>query len=153
MKVPFLNLARLHKPLNDDFSRALDQVLASNWFILGEQCEAFESLFSKFLKVDNCIGVSNGLDALTISLKALGVKQGDEVIVPSNTYIATCLAISNVGATPVFVEPNVATFNIDPKLIEQSITNKTKAIIPVLVIKPRVLLSSPMVVRLDQHIL
>jgi dTDP-4-amino-4,6-dideoxygalactose transaminase len=131
MKVPFLNLARLHKPLNDDFSRALDQVLASNWFILGEQCEAFESLFSKFLKVDNCIGVSNGLDALTISLKALGVKQGDEVIVPSNTYIATCLAISNVGATPVFVEPNVATFNIDPKLIEQSITNKTKAIIPV----------------------
>ena len=70
MKVPFLNLARLHKPLNDDFSRALDQVLASNWFILGEQCEAFESLFSKFLKVDNCIGVSNGLDALTISLKA-----------------------------------------------------------------------------------
>lgn len=131
MKVPFLNLERLHKPLNDEFSRALDQVLSSNWFVLGEQCGAFESQFSKFLKVANCIGVSNGLDALTISLKALDIGTGDEVIVPSNTYIATCLAVSNVGATPVFVEPNHATFNIDPKLIEQSITNRTKAIIPV----------------------
>ncbi len=98
---------------------------------MGPELEAFENEFADYCEVEHCIGVGNGLDALILSLKALEVGPGDEVIVPSNTYIATWLAVTHVGATVVPVEPNIDTYNIDPTLIEAVITSKTKAIIPV----------------------
>ena len=98
---------------------------------MGPELEAFENEFADYCEVEHCIGVGNGLDALILSLKALEVGPGDEVIVPSNTYIATWLAVTHVGATVVPVEPNIDTYNIDPTLIEAAITSKTKAIIPV----------------------
>jgi dTDP-4-amino-4,6-dideoxygalactose transaminase len=131
MKIPFLNFEPMHVSVKEDMYNAFNQVYNSNWFIMGEHLSAFEKEYAIFNKVKHAIGVSNGLDALFLSLKALGIQAGDEVIVPSNTYIATALAVSYVGATPIFVEPNPKTYNIDPELVEQSITSKTKAIIPV----------------------
>lgn len=110
---------------------AFTNVFDSKWYILGKAVEQFETEYAAFNQVQRCIGVSNGLDALHLCLKALDIGPGDEVIVPSNTYIATVLAASYVGATPVFVEPDDATFNIDPALIEAAITPRTKAIMPV----------------------
>jgi len=131
MTIPVLTFEPMHVSVKDNMYMAFDQVYNSNWFIMGNQLSAFEKEYATFNDVNYAIGVSNGLDALFLSLKALGVKAGDEVIVPSNTYIATALAVSYVGATPVFVEPNPKTYNIDPELIEQAITSKTKAIMPV----------------------
>ena len=119
--------AELDKELRDAFNR----VFTRSWYIEGEEDEAFEKAFAKYCDSKYCIGVGNGLDALFLALKALGVGAGDEVIVPSNTYIATALAVTYVGATPVFVEPDIRTFNIDPSRIEEAITEKTKAIMPV----------------------
>lgn len=110
---------------------ALDSVLDSGWFILGQQTELFEQEFAHFCGVKHCVGVANGLDALTLALRALSIGAGDEVIVPSNTYIATWLAVSQVGAKIVPVEPDEWTYNIDPNKIEAAITSHTKAIIPV----------------------
>jgi dTDP-4-amino-4,6-dideoxygalactose transaminase len=110
---------------------AFENFFDSQWYILGDRVSEFESLYAKFSKTAYAVGVSNGLDALHLSLKALGIGQGDEVIIPSNTYIATALAVSYSGATPVFVEPDVRTYNIDPLKITHAITKKTKAIIPV----------------------
>ncbi|HAQ69906.1 MAG TPA: aminotransferase [Flavobacteriales bacterium] len=129
--VPFLSFNGLHDPIKDELLKAFIDVLDSNWFIMGNQLEQFEKEYAEWNGVKHCIGVSNGLDAIILSLRALGVGPGDEVIVPSNTYIATALAVTNVGATPVFVEPRYETANINPDLIEPSITTKTKAIIPV----------------------
>ncbi|HRS18058.1 MAG TPA: DegT/DnrJ/EryC1/StrS family aminotransferase [Bacteroidales bacterium] len=109
----------------------MHEFFAKGWYILGEEVQAFEKEFASYVGVNHCIGVANGLDALIFALKALGVGTGDEVIVPSNTYIASVLAVSHVGATPVFVEPNSLTHNIDPLRIEEKITKKTKAILPV----------------------
>jgi dTDP-4-amino-4,6-dideoxygalactose transaminase len=121
----------MEKELNKELHEAFERVLFNSWYIEGKEDENFEMEFASFCGVNYCVGVGNGLDALRLSLKALGIRDGDEVIVPSNTYIATALAVTYVGATPVFVEPDIRTFNINPSLIEEKITEKTKAIMPV----------------------
>ena len=131
MKIPFVTFLPMEKELNDDLRGAFDRVFTRSWYIEGVEDEAFEKAFAEYCGAKYCIGVGNGLDALMLSLKALGIGEGDEVIVPSNTYIATALAVTYVGATPVFVEPDIRTFNINPELIEDAITEKTKAIMPV----------------------
>jgi dTDP-4-amino-4,6-dideoxygalactose transaminase len=129
--IPFLNFAPMHTAIRAEMQAAFQTVYDSNWFVMGKHVESFEKQYAHFNQVAHCIGVSNGLDALHLALNALGVGEGDEVIVPSNTYIATLLAVSYVGATPVLVEPNIHTYNIDPSNIEKAITNKTKVIMPV----------------------
>ena len=131
MQIPFLNFEPMHKQIRQEMFSAFEEVYDSNWYILGKKLELFEKEYSQFNEVNHTIGVSNGLDALQLSLKIAGIKSGDEVIVPSNTYIATWLAVSFLGAKPVPVEPNIVTYNIDPSKIEAAITAKTKAIIPV----------------------
>lgn len=131
MTVPFLNLSFMHSSIKDKMLDTFQKVYDGNWFVLGEYLELFETQYAKFNEVDYVIGVSNGLDALELSLKIAGVQSGDEVIVPSNTYIATWLAVSFLGAIPVPVEPNIETYNLDPDKIETALTAKTKAIIPV----------------------
>ncbi|GAB2775893.1 dTDP-4-amino-4,6-dideoxygalactose transaminase [Hymenobacter luteus] len=131
MAVPFLSFAPQHNPIRDEVLAALARVYDSQWFVLGENVRAFEAAYSTFSGARYCIGVANGLDALHLSLLALGVGPGDEVIVPSNTYIATWLAVSYVGATVVPVEPDPASYNLDPRRIEAAITERTRAIMPV----------------------
>ena len=131
MKIPFVTFLPMEKELNDELRDAFDRVFTRSWYISGVEDEAFEKAFAEYCGAKYCVGVGNGLDALMLVLKALGIGEGDEVIVPSNTYIATALAVTYVGATPVFVEPDIRTFNINPELIEIAITEKTKAIIPV----------------------
>lgn len=131
LPVPFLDLRAPYLELKEDIDRSVERVLDSGWYILGEEVESFEREWASYCQASYAVGVANGLDALTLALQALEIGAGDEVIVPSNTYIATWLAISSVGATPVPVEPNIATHNIDPNLIEQAITKNTKAILPV----------------------
>lgn len=130
-QIPFLDLARLHRSMQEQFNAAYQRVMDSGWFILGPELEAFESEFASYCQVKHCIGVGNGLEALHLLLKAYEIGEGDEVIVPSNTFIATWLAVSQCGATPVPVEPDVRTHNLDPSRIEESITPSTRAIIPV----------------------
>ena len=129
--VPFLDLQAPHLELRAELDAAIDRVLNSGWYILGPEVEAFEQEFAAYCETAHCVGVANGLDALHLALRALGVDSGDEVIVPSNTYIATWLAVSQCGATPVPVEPDERTYNIDPSRIEAAITPRTKAILPV----------------------
>lgn len=131
MLVPFLDLKASYLELKAELDAAYQRVMDSGWYILGREVEAFEAEFAEFCGVKHCVGVGNGLDALQLILKAMEVGAGDEVIVPANTYIATWLAASNVGATPVPVEPCGKTFNIDPTRIAAAITPRTKAIIPV----------------------
>lgn len=131
MKVPFLNFGPMHKVIKHEIIDAFEKVYDSNWFILGNSLDSFEKSFSCFNCVKHTVGVSNGLDALHLALKSVGIKKGDEVIVPSNTYIATWMAVSYLGAIPVPVEPNIFTYNIDVDKIESFISSKTKAIIPV----------------------
>lgn len=131
MKIPFLNLKRVNHQFETHFQKVYQEFIDSGWYILGEKVKEFEQQYSLFNKVNYSIGVANGLDALVLSLKALGISKGDEVLVPTNTYIASWLAISYVGAVPIPVEPRLNTYNINPDLIEASITSKTKAIIPV----------------------
>ena len=129
MKIPFLNLKKLHKSIKNDLEIAFARVLDSGNYINGKEVENFESEFAKYCSSKYCLGVGNGLDALSIILRSINIKKGDEVIVPANTFIATWLSISNIGAKPVPVEPLISTYNIDPKKIENAITNKTKAIV------------------------
>ena len=131
MKIPFVSFLPMEKELDKDLRAAFERVYTRSWYIEGAEDEAFEKAFAEYCGIDYCVGVGNGLDALVMALKGLGVGAGDEVIVPSNTYIATALAVTYVGATPVFVEPDIRTFNINPALIEAAITEKTKAIMPV----------------------
>jgi dTDP-4-amino-4,6-dideoxygalactose transaminase len=131
MNIPFLNLQPGHESLKDALISACAGVIDSNWFILGQRVREFEENYAKFNDVKYAVGVSNGLDALFLALKTLGIGEGDEVIVPSNTYIATALAVMHAGATPVFAEPDEATCNILPANIERVITPKTRAIMPV----------------------
>ncbi|MCR4596339.1 MAG: DegT/DnrJ/EryC1/StrS family aminotransferase [Lachnospiraceae bacterium] len=131
MNIPFVSFRPMEQELDKDLREAFDRVLTNSWYILGKEDTAFEESFAQFCGTKYCVGVGNGLEALELSLKALGVGPGDEVIVPSNTYIATVLAITYVGALPVLVEPDIRTYNIDPSLIEQAITDKTRAIMPV----------------------
>ena len=131
MSVSFLDLKASYLELKPEIDVAIERVLDSGWYILGEEVDAFEQEYAGYCESKHCIGVANGLDALHLALLALGVGAGDEVIVPSNTYIATWLAVSQCGAKPVPVEPDEATFNIDPALIEAAITPRTKVILPV----------------------
>lgn len=131
IKIPFSTFEVMHDEIKEQIVNKFKEVYEKNWFIQGEECSKFEEEFAKYCNVKYCVGVGNGLDALFLPLKALGIGEGDEVIVPSNTFIATALAVSYTGATPVFVEPNIDSFNIDTSLIEKHITNKTKAIMAV----------------------
>ena len=131
MIVPFLNLAPMHSAIKTEMQLAFEQVYDSYWYIMGAQLSRFEKEYALFNQTNYAIGVSNGLDALYLSLKALGIGAGDEVIVPSNTYIASLLAISYVGAKPVLAEPDIRTYNMDPTGIEKLISSRTKAIMPV----------------------
>lgn len=131
MKVPFVSFRPMEKELNRELRGAFERVFERSWYIEGEEDKTFEKSFAEFCKADYCVGVGNGLDALMLALKALNIHEGDEVIVPSNTYIASALAVTYVGAVPVFVEPDIRTYNINPAHIEEKITAKTKAIMPV----------------------
>lgn len=131
MKVPFVSFIPMEHELDNSIRKAFERVYKRSWYIDGVEDKEFEESFADYCNVKYCIGVGNGLDALMLALKALGVEAGDEVIVPSNTYIATALAVTYVGATPIFVEPDIRTFNIDSNLIESAITERTKAIMPV----------------------
>ncbi|MBU3076095.1 DegT/DnrJ/EryC1/StrS family aminotransferase [Clostridium estertheticum] len=131
MMVPFLNFEPMHSEIRDEIIEAFKRVYDRNWFILGQSVEDFEKDFSKYCNTNYCISCGNGLDALCLILRGYDIGKGDEVIVPSNTYIATALAVSNVGAKVVLVEPDIKTFNIDVNKIEAAITERTKAIIAV----------------------
>jgi dTDP-4-amino-4,6-dideoxygalactose transaminase len=131
VKVPFLELKPAYNELRAELDAAYRRVMDSGWYILGNELEAFETEFAAYCGVKHCVGVGNGLDALHLILRGYGIGQGDEVIVPSNTYIATWLAVSYAGATPVPVEPDVKTYNLDPSRIESAITRHTKAVMPV----------------------
>lgn len=129
--VPFVNLAPMHDELRDALDQAYHNVMAGSYFIRGEECAAFEEEFAAYCEAQYCVGVANGLDALRLLLMAMEIGEGDEVIVPSNTYIATALAVSCVGAKPVFAEPVLETYTMDPARVEALITDRTKAMIPV----------------------
>lgn len=131
MKIPFVTFLPMERELEKEIRDAFDRVFTRSWYIGGVEDEAFEKAFADYCGVDYCVGVGNGLDALMMSLKALGIGEGDEVIVPSNTFIATALAVTYVGAKPVLVEPKIETFNINPAKIEAAVTSRTKAIMPV----------------------
>jgi dTDP-4-amino-4,6-dideoxygalactose transaminase len=129
--IPFLDLGAAYRELEAEINDSVKRILQSGWYILGEEVEAFESEFAAYCNAAHAVGVANGLDALILSLRAIGISPGDEVIVPSNTFIATWLAVSAVGAVPVAVEPDPLTHNIDPARIQNAISPRTKAIIAV----------------------
>lgn len=131
MTIPFLDLKAVNADLRSELLAACEKVVDSGWYVLGQEVSAFEREFAEYCGAAHCVGVASGLDALSLSLRAMEIGPGDEVIVPSNTYIATWLAVTHVGARPVPVEPDVTTFNIDPMLIEAAITPRTRAIMPV----------------------
>ncbi len=131
MNVPFASFKPMHEELKEQLENAYRTVMERSYFIQGSECEAFEKEFAEYCESKYCVGVATGLDALYLILKAYGIGAGDEVIVPSNTFIATALAVSYVGATPIFVEPEISTYNINPARIEEAVTDKTKAIMAV----------------------
>lgn len=130
-KVPFLDVRATYLELKPELDAAVGRVLEGGWYIGGPEVEAFEREYAVYVGANHCVGVGNGLDALHLALKAMGVGPGDEVIVPSNTYIATWLAVSYTGAKPIPVEPDPATYNLDPARIEAMLTPRTKVILPV----------------------
>lgn len=129
--IEYENLAKLNKPFFEEYEKAFKETLESGWYILGNRVQAFEKEFAAYCETKHCIGLANGLDALILALKAFNFEKGAEVIVPSNTYIATILSIVQNGLTPVLVEPDITTYNIDSKKIEEKITSKTRAIMVV----------------------
>ncbi len=131
MNIPFLDLKQVNAPHEPALQAALARVLAGGWYILGRESEQFEQAFADYCGVEHCVGVANGLDALHLILRGMGIGAGDEVIVPAHTFIATWLAVSHAGAMPVPVEPDVRTFNIDPAAVEAAITPRTAAILAV----------------------
>lgn len=131
VQVPYLDLGIIHKPIRTQFDEAYRKVMERQWFIGGVADKQFEQEFATYCGVKECIGVGNGLDAIRLILLAYGIGKGDEVIVPANTFIATVLAVTEVGATPVFVDADYDTYNIDIDGIEEKITDRTKAIIAV----------------------
>lgn len=131
MKIPFASFEAMHNELKKELDEAVQGVMSCNWFIRGEKNKTFERQFAQYCGTKYCVGCGNGMDALSLLLKAYGIKAGDEVIVPSNTFIATVLAITGVGAIPVFVEPKIDDYTIDVSKIEEKITRKTKVILPV----------------------
>ncbi|MBE0670982.1 MAG: DegT/DnrJ/EryC1/StrS family aminotransferase [Anaerolineales bacterium] len=131
MNIPFLDLKSPYTELKDELDSAYQRVMESGWFIMGAEVEAFEHEFAAYCEVKHCVGVGNGLEALHLILRAYGIGEGHEVIVPSNTYIATWLAVSYAGAIPVPVEPLAHTYYLDPEKVEAAITPRTRAILPV----------------------
>ena len=131
MNVPFLELKPAYLELKDELDAAYHRVMDSGWFLLGRELEAFEGEFAKYCGAKHCLGVGNGLDAIHLILRAYDIGPGDEVIVPSHTFIASWLGVTFSGATPVPVDIDEATYNLNPALIEAAITPKTKAIMPV----------------------
>lgn len=131
MRIPFLSFEYTNTQIRSEINASFSSFFDRAWYVLGNEVESFEKEYAVFNDTKYAIGVSNGLDALHLALRALNIGEGDEVIVPSNTFIATVLAVSYVGATPVFVEPDADTYNIDPEKIEAALTAKTKAIMPV----------------------
>lgn len=129
--IPFLELKPTYLELREEMDAAYQRVMNSGWYLLGEETEAFESEFADYVGTKHCVTVGNGLDALRIALEAHGIGPGDEVIVPAHTFIATWLAVSQCGATPVGVDVRQDTANLDPELLETALSNRTKAIIPV----------------------
>lgn len=129
--IKFLDLHKINERYRKEIDLSIKSILDSGWYLLGEQDEIFEENFAHFCGVKHCISCANGLDALRLIINAYGFKEGDEIIVPSNTYIASILAVSQNGCTPVLVEPDLKTYNINPELIEEKITPKTKAIMVV----------------------
>lgn len=129
--IPYLNLKKLHEPIIEEIGTAIQKVLNNGWYILGEELENFEREYASFCGTRYCLGVGNGLEALHIILKAYGIGEGDEVIIPANTFIATALAVSYCGAVPILVDVCEGTCNLNPALLEEKITDKTKAIIAV----------------------
>lgn len=129
--IPFLDMKSPYLELKDELNAAYQRVMEAGWYIMGGEVEAFETAFAAYCGAKHCIGVGNGLEALHLILVGYGIGPGDEVVVPSNTYIATWLAVSYTGARPVPVEPNERTFNLDPARIEAAITPRTKAVMPV----------------------
>jgi dTDP-4-amino-4,6-dideoxygalactose transaminase len=129
--IPFLSFDAMNERFKEEAKATFERFFDSKWYVLGKMTSDFEADYAQWSQVKHCVGISNGLDALQIALRVLEIGDGDEVIVPSNTYIATALAVSYVGATPVFVEPRLDTYNIDYQRIEEKITPRTKAIMPV----------------------
>lgn len=129
--IEYENLFKVNEPFIEEYKDAFSRVMNSGWFILGNNVEEFEHEFAEYNNVDHCIGVASGLDAITISLMALDLEKGSEIIVPSNTYIATILSVIHSGHIPVLAEPILETYNINPENIEKSITSKTRAVIVV----------------------
>jgi dTDP-4-amino-4,6-dideoxygalactose transaminase len=131
MDIPFVSLEHMHNEIENEVMDKFQKVFKKNWFIKGEEVAKFEEEFAHFCGAKYCIGCGNGLDALYLILRGYDIKEDDEVIIPSNTFIATALAVSYAGAKPIFVEPDIDTYNLNPELIESAITLKTKAIIAV----------------------
>lgn len=131
MNIPYLDLATIHRPIQQELNEAYHSVMHKEWYVHGENCDRFEKEFAVYCGVKECIGVGNGLDALRLILLGLGIGVGDEVIIPANTFIATILAVSYVGAIPVLVDADKDTYLINTDLIEHYITERSKAIIPV----------------------
>lgn len=131
MEVTYANFRRMHKAIEDELREAMNSVYESQWFVQGARLEAFEDAFAGYCGTHHCVGTGNGLDALRLMLEAYGVGAGDEVIVPANTFIATALAVSYAGATPVFIDSDLDTLLMDPSKIEAAITPSTKAILVV----------------------
>ena len=129
--IDYENLKKVNEPFVAEYEKEFREVLNSGWFILGNKVKQFESEFAAYCETKHCIGVANGLDALILALRSCGLKPGDEVLVPSNTYIATILAILHNGLVPVPVEPDLRTYNMDPAKIEERITPRTRALLPV----------------------
>lgn len=131
MNIPFVSLEKMHSEIEKDILIKFQEVYRKNWFVHGEEVKKFEEEFASYCNAKYCVGCGNGLDALYLILRAYDIGEGDEVIIPSNTFIATALAVSYVGASPVLVEPNLETYNINTTLIENAVTERTKAIIAV----------------------
>ena len=131
MNVSFLDLYKINQQYRAEIDTALNDVVNSGWYIMGQKVSKFEKEFATYCGTKNCIGVANGLEALHLIVNAYGFGEGDEIIVPANTYIASILAISHNGARPVLVEPDIKSYNLDPDKIEAAITSKTKAVMAV----------------------
>lgn len=131
MEIPFVSFSPMHNEIRDELDSAYKRVMDHNYFIQGPENSSFEKEYADYIGTKECIGVATGLDALNLILKAMSIGSGDEVIVPSNTFIATALAVTNAGAMPIFVEPRLEDYNIDISKIEEKINKKTKAIIAV----------------------
>lgn len=130
-RVPFLDVAAANREVQSELDEALALVVAGGWFVLGPEVEAFEAEWAEFVGVRGCVGVGNGLDALSLALRAMGVGPGDEVIVPGHTFVATWMAVTMIGARPVPVDVHPTTFTLDPARLEAAITERTKVVVPV----------------------